>query len=217
METKLSIDLDLAARLSTEAGPLTDEEMAEVIAGNLAPVAAASRILRMVGELRRERENAAKEKDAANYFHGLYREEHYRCKGLQQDLCRAQGRDTWEVEPLLRAVQDCQISIGRAMEYLLDWLTGLPMELPERDPELMDILSENERLRGKLESLRETATERLKMHRDNLSLWQTGYLTPTEPDPQERRETMERLKAAAHEDEQIIARIDGLLAKRAAT
>jgi hypothetical protein len=38
--------------------------------------------------------------------------------------------------------------------------------------------------------------ERLSQHRENLWLWQTGYLTPTEPDPEERQAVIDRLKVA---------------------
>jgi hypothetical protein len=41
--------------------------------------------------------------------------------------------------------------------------------------------------------------ERLVQHTDNLQLWESGYLSPTEPDPEERRLTVERLKAAIYE------------------
>jgi hypothetical protein len=41
--------------------------------------------------------------------------------------------------------------------------------------------------------------ERLAQHRDNLGLWTSGYLAPTEPDPEARRLTVECLKAAIYE------------------
>ncbi len=41
--------------------------------------------------------------------------------------------------------------------------------------------------------------ERLAQHTDNLELWQSGYLNPTEPDPQERECVIRELKACIAE------------------
>lgn len=38
--------------------------------------------------------------------------------------------------------------------------------------------------------------EKLQQHKDNLDLWEMGWLTPTEPDEVERRVTMAELRAA---------------------
>lgn len=38
--------------------------------------------------------------------------------------------------------------------------------------------------------------EKLEQHRENLRLWETGFLTPTEPDPDERTRIMTELRAA---------------------
>ncbi len=38
--------------------------------------------------------------------------------------------------------------------------------------------------------------EKIEQHRTNLGLWQSGFLTPTEPDDEERRITKAELKAA---------------------
>ena len=40
--------------------------------------------------------------------------------------------------------------------------------------------------------------EKLAQHQENLHLWRTGYLSPTEPDPQEREKVIIQLKAAIH-------------------
>ena len=47
--------------------------------------------------------------------------------------------------------------------------------------------------------------ERLAQHRDNLPMWQepTGYLLPTEPDPEERERVRRELKACIFELEWI--------------
>jgi hypothetical protein len=37
---------------------------------------------------------------------------------------------------------------------------------------------------------------RLAQHEENLCLWRSGYLTPTEPDPEERTITIKQLEAA---------------------
>ena len=41
--------------------------------------------------------------------------------------------------------------------------------------------------------------ERLAQHTDNLRLWESGYLDPTEPDQVERAAVKERLRAAIYE------------------
>ncbi len=41
--------------------------------------------------------------------------------------------------------------------------------------------------------------ERLAQHTDNLELWESGYLKPTEPDPHERECVIRELKAAIAE------------------
>jgi hypothetical protein len=46
------------------------------------------------------------------------------------------------------------------------------------------------------DSLERVIRERLAQHRENLGLWESGYLAPTEPDPEERQATMGRLKVA---------------------
>jgi len=38
--------------------------------------------------------------------------------------------------------------------------------------------------------------ERIAQHQENLQLWETGTLAPTEPDPEERRQIMDRLRVA---------------------
>lgn len=38
--------------------------------------------------------------------------------------------------------------------------------------------------------------DQLSWHRENLRLWENGFLTPTEPDEEERRITVAELKAA---------------------
>jgi len=43
----------------------------------------------------------------------------------------------------------------------------------------------------------------IKQHRDNIELWDTGFLLPTEPEEDERRITMAELKAAIDTLEQI--------------
>jgi hypothetical protein len=40
---------------------------------------------------------------------------------------------------------------------------------------------------------------RMEQHRENLRLWESGYLTPTEPDPEERWLIKERLRACIQE------------------
>lgn len=44
---------------------------------------------------------------------------------------------------------------------------------------------------------------RLKQHRENLEMWENGFLAPTEPDPDERAAVKERLRVAIHELEEI--------------
>ena len=41
--------------------------------------------------------------------------------------------------------------------------------------------------------------ERLKMHKTTKGLWEDGILTPTEPNPEERKITMLQLEAVIHE------------------
>lgn len=41
--------------------------------------------------------------------------------------------------------------------------------------------------------------ERIQQHRDNLALWESGYLAPTEPDEEERTAVMRELRAAIAE------------------
>jgi hypothetical protein len=38
--------------------------------------------------------------------------------------------------------------------------------------------------------------EKLAQHEENLRLWRSGYLTPTEPDPEERTIAVKQLEAA---------------------
>ena len=45
--------------------------------------------------------------------------------------------------------------------------------------------------------------ERLQQHYDNLRLWENGFLTPTEPDPEERAAVVRELKAAIAELEPL--------------
>jgi hypothetical protein len=54
-----------------------------------------------------------------------------------------------------------------------------------------------------LETIRRHVRERLTQHRENLELWRNGTLTPTEPDPEERRVTVAQLEAAVYELERI--------------
>lgn len=42
-------------------------------------------------------------------------------------------------------------------------------------------------------------SEKIAQHTDNLHLWENGYLTPTEPDEQERECVMRELKAVISE------------------
>lgn len=46
--------------------------------------------------------------------------------------------------------------------------------------------------------------ERLRQHRENLKLWESGYLTPTEPEEEERWLIKERLKAVILEVEYLL-------------
>lgn len=52
-------------------------------------------------------------------------------------------------------------------------------------------------------SLRRTISERLFQHRENLKLWQGGYLNFTEPDELEREAVKRELKAAIAELENM--------------
>jgi len=45
--------------------------------------------------------------------------------------------------------------------------------------------------------------KRLAQHLENLELWESGYLDPTEPDPEERDAVVRELKAAIAELELI--------------
>jgi hypothetical protein len=45
---------------------------------------------------------------------------------------------------------------------------------------------------------------RLEQHRENLGLWESGFLAPTEPDPDERRRVMDHLRVAIHELEEVL-------------
>ena len=49
------------------------------------------------------------------------------------------------------------------------------------------------------EALSRYLCERVTQHVDNLRLWRTGFLTPTEPDEQERECVKRELKAALYE------------------
>jgi hypothetical protein len=56
---------------------------------------------------------------------------------------------------------------------------------------------------GRLNNLLAWVKERLAQHRENLRLWENGFLTPTEPDPQERGCVVRELKAAIAELEAL--------------
>lgn len=45
---------------------------------------------------------------------------------------------------------------------------------------------------------------RLEQHRENLGLWESGFLAPTEPDPDERRRVMDHLRVAINELEEVL-------------
>lgn len=45
---------------------------------------------------------------------------------------------------------------------------------------------------------------RLEQHRENLGLWESGFLAPTEPDPDERRRVMDHLRVAISELEEVL-------------
>jgi hypothetical protein len=49
--------------------------------------------------------------------------------------------------------------------------------------------------------------ERIAQHETNLQLWESGYLTPTEPDPQEREIVQRELRAAIAELKWVLAGI----------
>ena len=51
--------------------------------------------------------------------------------------------------------------------------------------------------------------ERLRMHRENLRLWESGALAPTEPDWDERYAIQRELQACIHELELLLARLGG--------
>lgn len=52
-------------------------------------------------------------------------------------------------------------------------------------------------------AVRRHVDERLKQHRDNLRLWESGYLDPTEPDKIEREAVRRELQASVIELELI--------------
>lgn len=56
-----------------------------------------------------------------------------------------------------------------------------------------------------LRALHSEVESRLKTHRYNLADWESGYLAPTEPDPDERQAVMERLKVAIHVLSDVLA------------
>lgn len=60
----------------------------------------------------------------------------------------------------------------------------------------IDILDQD---RQRLVAVRVRVAERLRQHRENLALWRSGYLRPTEPDPDERAATMRELGACIAE------------------
>ena len=47
--------------------------------------------------------------------------------------------------------------------------------------------------------IRRYVEERLDQHRENLRLWESGYLDPTEPEEEERTATKLQLKACIYE------------------
>jgi hypothetical protein len=47
--------------------------------------------------------------------------------------------------------------------------------------------------------------ERIAQHRHNLRDWESGLLTETEPDPDEREATKRELRAAIHELEWVLS------------
>jgi hypothetical protein len=61
----------------------------------------------------------------------------------------------------------------------------------------------------KILTLRGFVNGRLKRHRDALTLWQNGYLTTTEPDPEEREAIQRELKACIKELELIEKELQG--------
>jgi hypothetical protein len=58
------------------------------------------------------------------------------------------------------------------------------------------------------DSLERVIRERLAQHRENLGLWESGYLAPTEPDPEERQATMGRLRVAIEVLETVLKDAD---------
>lgn len=54
-----------------------------------------------------------------------------------------------------------------------------------------------------LSLVKETIWERLGQHKNNLELWQNGFLGPTEPDSEEREIIKRELKAAITELEYL--------------
>jgi hypothetical protein len=47
------------------------------------------------------------------------------------------------------------------------------------------------------EAIARPIREKIAQHEDNLALWESGYLDPTEPDEDERRATIAGLRAAS--------------------
>jgi sugar phosphate isomerase/epimerase len=75
-----------------------------------------------------------------------------------------------------------------------------------RRPVLADDTGEELAIKlDRLTRLEGSIRERLEQHKDNLALWESGYLNPTEPDPDERRATMERLRVAI----EVLESLDG--------
>src|ERR1700681_515302 len=57
-------------------------------------------------------------------------------------------------------------------------------------------MNQEEYLMAKFEQWIKRCEEKLAQHKDNLALWENGFLAPTEPDEQERECTIRELKAA---------------------
>lgn len=62
-----------------------------------------------------------------------------------------------------------------------------------------------DRIQYQVSTYRKHLEQRIKQHQDNLKLWESGFLAPTEPDPEERDVIMRELKACICECQQALA------------
>ncbi len=119
----------------------------------------------------------------------------YTCRGCsKRDICGDCIRTyCFECEQIIRANHPGDICPCRdcADQRLQDELSNL------KSTEIV-------KLSGKFARLESYLLQRIEQRRGNLRLWESGHLTPTEPDEEERAAVMRELRAAMAEAEEAL-------------